>query len=105
MKIDFEDFKDVNGDFYKGKSDTFIHFFLFELAGKEHIAKYNEPVYYYNVSASDSTRIPMKYNDEKIKSNIAIYLLTPYLNLDSLDDEPRKAEDYNFPTSTIEMYE
>ena len=37
-------------------------------------------------------------NSEKLQQEAGV-------NLDSLDDEPRKAEDYNFPTSTIEMYE
>ena len=48
MKIDPKDFLDKNGNFYTAKADAFIHYALVELAGKEHILKVDEPVYFYN---------------------------------------------------------
>ena len=48
MKIDFNDYLDINGNYYTAKPDAFIHYALIELAGKKHILKIDQPVYYYN---------------------------------------------------------
>ena len=47
MKIDKNDFLDSKDEFYKSKADGFIHIALVELAGKNHVLKIDEPVYYY----------------------------------------------------------
>ena len=48
MKLDFNDFLDINGNFYTAKADGFIHYGLIELAGKKHVLKLKEPVYFYH---------------------------------------------------------
>ena len=41
LKIDEKDFLDEHGLFYKWKSDAFMHFSLVELAGPNHLHKYD----------------------------------------------------------------
>ena len=48
MKLDSNDFLDINGNFYTAKADAFIHYGLIQLAGKKHVLRLNEPVYFYN---------------------------------------------------------
>jgi len=48
MKLDFNDFLDINGNFYTAKADGFIHYGLIELAGKKHVLRLDEPVYFYH---------------------------------------------------------
>lgn len=88
MKIDPLDYLDSNNKFYIEKPDAFIHFALAQLAGKEHIVKVDEPVYYYNYD-------PLYFQRQRIKAKkiIARYasnLLVPYQNLQSLDDDAQK---------------
>lgn len=49
MKLDFNDFLDINDNLYIAKADKFIHYGLIELAGKKHVLKLSEPVYFYNL--------------------------------------------------------
>ena len=48
MKLDFNDFLDINGNFYTAQADGFIHSGLVQLAGKKHVLRLDEPVYHYN---------------------------------------------------------
>ena len=48
MKIDPIDFVDSKGKYYIEKADTFVHFSLVQLAGKQRIIKIDQPVYYYD---------------------------------------------------------
>ena len=47
MKLDFEDFLDINGNFYTMKADALIHYGLVEMATNKHILKIKEPLYLY----------------------------------------------------------
>ena len=99
MKIDKNDFLDSKGNFYKAKADGFIHIALVELAGKNHILKIDEPLYYYRYHQTLRQRI----SPEKKIAHIAIRVLPPYLPLKSLDDIPKRKPDFKVEGKIMKM--
>ena len=58
------------------------------MAGKNHVMKVDEPLYYYRYNDA-----PREYhNPEKKIAFIAIHLITPYLPLSDLEDTPRRMQ-------------
>ena len=65
------------------------------MAGKEHILKIDEPLYFYGFISTPRE----KDNPEKAIAHVAIRLLPPYLPLQSLEDEPKRTP--NFKASKL----
>ena len=101
MKIDPDDFKDENDDFFIEKHDTFIMYPLIEFSGEAHYVKENVFVYFdYFRGSKNSASFKLR----KTLNGICSKMETPYQPLASLDDSPKRVEGYKIPEYLVKKY-
>ena len=81
MKIDEEDFKDENGNFYRWVADLFIYTAIAELSGPERIVFVDEANAKYKLNFDGNKT----KNDEKRKVCAIAMNIRPYRVLPSID--------------------
>ena len=101
MKIDPDDFKDKNDNFFIEKHDTFIMYPLIQFAGKKHYVK--EDIFVYFDYFKEGNPSP-KFMAKKRLNGLSSKLQTPYYPLASLDDKPRRVENYQYPDDVKQKY-
>lgn len=91
-KIDENDFKDENGQFYKWASDVFMMEPLVELCGPKHYRHYYEIFYFYDWRINWKTIYLRKHYRD------IAWTQTPYKPLKSLEDKAEKIANYKVPS-------